>query len=48
MAESTGTVQLAGEMARGNLVGGYKYLKEGLKKVHWAVPSGVQEAARTK
>lgn len=32
MAKSTGTVQLTGEKAQGNLMGGYKYLKEGLKK----------------
>lgn len=48
MAKSTGTVQLTGEKAQGNLMGGYKYLKEGLKKVCWALSSGVQEAVRTK
>lgn len=35
MAESTGIVQLTGE-AQGNLMN--KYLKEGFKKVCWALP----------
>lgn len=47
MAESPRTAQLTGE-AQGNLLNGYKYLKEGWKKGSWALSSGVQEAGRTK
>lgn len=48
MAKNTGTVQLTGEEGSGQPHGWVQISERGVKKVCWALSSGVQEAVRTK